>query len=100
MTLRTDLGSQIFGRLATEECDGTLKTEPELLNENLKGRAYRLLPIGSFMMTVPDNYRVFIHNTEQERAASWAEVNIRVIDVHDNGTLMVRCFHVWRNDDR
>lgn len=90
MTLRTDLGGQIFGRLATEErvMEHYTKAEPTLFNENLKARAYRLLPIGSFMISVPDNYRVFIHNTEQEKEPRLGqEVNVRVIDVHDDGTL-------------
>lgn len=90
MTLRTDLGGQIFGRLATEErvMEHYTKAEPTLFNEDLKARAYRLLPIGSFMMSVPDNYRVFIHNTEQEKEPRLGqEVKIRVIDVHDDGTL-------------
>lgn len=90
MTLRTDLGGQIFGRLATEErvMEQYTKAEPSVFNEDLKARAYRLLPIGSFMLSVPHNYRVFIHNTEQRKEPRLGqEVNIRIIDVHDDGTL-------------
>ena len=90
MTLRTDLGGEIFGRLGTEErvMEQIVAAEPTLYNENLKARAYRLLPVGSFMLSVPENYRIFIHNTEQEKEPRLGqEVDVRVIEVHDNGTL-------------
>ena len=90
MTLRTDLGGGIFGRLATEErvLEQYTKAEPTLYNANLTARAYRLLPVGSFMLTIPENHRIFIHNTEQEREPRLGEeVAVRVIEVHDDGTL-------------
>ena len=90
MTLRTDLGGEIFGRLGTEErvMEQIAVAEPTLYNKNLKARAYRLLPVGSFMLSVPENYRIFIHNTEQEKEPRLGqEVDVRVIEVHDNGTL-------------
>jgi len=90
MTLRTDLGGQIFGRLATEEriMEHYTKAEPSDFNKNLKARAYRLLPIGSFLMSIPENFRVFVHNTEQEKEPRLGqEVNVRIVDVHDDGTV-------------
>jgi len=90
MTLRTDLGGEIFGRLGTEErvMEQFQAAEPSLYNKNLKARAYRLLPVGSFMLSVPENYRIFVHNTEQEKEPRLGqEVEVRVIEVHDNGTL-------------
>lgn len=90
MTLRTDLGGGIFGRLATEErvLEQYTKAEPTLYNANLTARSYRLLPVGSFMLTIPENYRIFVHNTEQEREPRLGEeVAVRVIEVHDDGTL-------------
>ena len=90
MTLRTDLGGGIFGRLATEErvLEHYTKAEPSLYNANLTARAYRLLPVGSFMLTIPENYRIFIHNTEQQSEPRLGqEVSVRVIEVHDDGTL-------------
>lgn len=91
MTLRTDLGGNIFGRLATEErvMDGQFKeADSPVNNENLKARAYRLLPVGSFLLSIPDNFRVFVHNTEQEKEPRLGqEVDVRVIKVHDDGTL-------------
>ena len=90
MTLRTDLGGGIFGRLATEErvMEQYKKGEPSLFNMNLKARAYRLLPVGSFMLSVPENYRIFIHNTEQEAEPRLGqEVDVRIVEVHDDGTM-------------
>lgn len=90
MTLRTDLGGEIFGRLGTEErvLEQFTKAEPSLFNMDLKARAYRLLPIGSFMLSIPDNYRIFIHNTEQEKEPRLGQlVDVRIVDVHDDGTV-------------
>lgn len=90
MTLRTDLGGGIFGRLATEErvLDHYTQADRSLYNANLTARAYRLLPVGSFMLTIPENYRIFVHNTEQEGEPRLGqEVAVRVIEVHDDGTL-------------
>lgn len=90
MTLRTDLGGGIFGRLATEErvLEQYTKAEPTLYNANLTARSYRLLPVGSFMLTIPENHRIFVHNTEQEREPRLGEeVAVRVVEVHDDGTL-------------
>ena len=90
MTLRMDLGGEIFGRLATEErvMEQYAKAEPTLFNMNLKARAYRLLPVGSFMMSIPENYRIFVHNTEQEKEPRLGqEVDVRVVEVHDDGTM-------------
>ena len=59
-----------------------------LHNTNVKARAYRLLPVGSFMLSVPENYRIFIHNSEQEREPRLGqEVDVRIIGVRDDGTL-------------
>lgn len=97
MTLRTDLGGNIFGRLATEERVQELIAEapPEVFNQNLKARAYRLLPVGSFFLSIPDNYRIFVHNTEQlHEPRLGQEVEIRIIDIKDdaslNGSLLPR----------
>jgi predicted RNA-binding protein (virulence factor B family) len=67
MTLRTDFHGDLFGRLATEDrvAETFVEAPTSLMNENLKARAYRLLPIGSFLITVPQGYRVFVHHTEQ-----------------------------------
>ena len=97
MTLRTDLGGNIFGRLATEERVQELIIEAPttLFNQSLKARAYRLLPVGSFFLSIPENYRIFVHHTEREHEPRLGEeVEIRIIDVKDdaslNGSLLPR----------
>ncbi|WOV87122.1 S1-like domain-containing RNA-binding protein [Sporosarcina oncorhynchi] len=97
MTLRTDLGGNIFGRLATEERVQELIIEAPstLFNQSLKARAYRLLPVGSFFLSIPENYRIFVHHTEREHEPRLGqEVEIRIIDIKDdaslNGSLLPR----------
>ena len=90
MTLRMDLGGNIFGRLATEErvLEQIVEAPTSIFNMDVKARAYRLLPVGSFMLSIPENHRIFIHNTEQEREPRLGqEVTVRIIDVRDDGTL-------------
>ncbi|MFS0577175.1 S1-like domain-containing RNA-binding protein [Sporosarcina sp. 179-K 3D1 HS] len=90
MTLRTDLGGNLFGRLVTEERVLELIAEApsDVTNANLKARAYRLLPVGSFLLSIPENYRIFIHNTEMEKEPRLGEeLEVRVIGVRDDGTL-------------
>jgi len=90
MTLRMDLGGTIFGRLATEErvLEQMVEAPTSLFNMDIIARAYRLLPVGSFMLSIPENYRIFIHNTEQEREPRLGqEMKIRIIGVREDGTL-------------
>lgn len=90
MTLRTDLGGNIFGRLATEErvLEVISKADPSLFNANLTAKPYRLLPVGSFLLTIPENHRIFVHESEQKAEPRLGEeVTVRVIDVHSDGTL-------------
>lgn len=90
MTLRTDKNGDLFGRLATEERVMELIAEapPEVFNKDLRARAYRLLPVGTFMLTVPELYRVFVHETEREAEPRLGEEKaVRIIDVKEDGTL-------------
>ena len=90
MTLRTDFHGDLFGRLATEEkvAESFIEAPTTVANQNLKGRAYRLLPIGSFFITVPEGYRIFVHHTEQMAEPRLGEeVEIRVIGVKEDGSL-------------
>lgn len=90
MTLRTDFHGDLFGRLATEDrvAETFVEAPTSLMNENLKARAYRLLPIGSFLITVPQGYRVFVHHTEQMAEPRLGEeVDVRVIGVKEDGSL-------------
>ncbi|WP_342542873.1 S1-like domain-containing RNA-binding protein [Paenisporosarcina sp. FSL H8-0542] len=90
MTLRTDFKGDLFGRLATEDrvAETFVEAPTSVMNENLKARAYRLLPIGSFFISVPQGYRVFVHHTEQmAEPRIGEEVEIRVIGVKEDGSL-------------
>ncbi|MEK3936718.1 S1-like domain-containing RNA-binding protein [Sporosarcina sp. FSL W7-1349] len=90
MTLRTDLGGTLFGRLVTEEraLEQIAAAPASLTNANLKARAYRLLPVGSFLLSIPENYRIFIHQSEREKEPRLGEeLDVRVIGVREDGTL-------------
>lgn len=90
MTLRTDRHGDLYGRLATEEkVLELMQPAPETaFNQNLQARAYRLLPVGTFMLSVPDMHRIFIHETErQEEPRLGEEKTVRIIGVKDDGTL-------------
>lgn len=90
MTLRTDFHGDLFGRLATEEkvTEAFVEAPETVFNKNLKGRAYRLLPVGSFFVTVPEGYRMFVHHTEQMAEPRLGEeVEIRVIGIKEDGSL-------------
>lgn len=90
MTLRTDLGGNIFARLATEErvMEVVGFAEPSLFNADVTARPYRLLPVGTFMLTIPENYRVFVHESERKAEPRLGEeLKVRIIDVHDDGTM-------------
>ncbi|ANU24342.1 S1 RNA-binding domain-containing protein [Planococcus donghaensis] len=90
MTLRTDRHGDLYGRLATEEKVLELMAPaPEtLFNQNVQARAYRLLPVGTFMLSVPEMHRIFVHETERsEEPRLGEEKTVRIIGVKDDGTL-------------
>ncbi|ARD48038.1 DNA-binding protein [Sporosarcina sp. P37] len=89
MTLRTDPGGNLFGRLVTEERiqEHYTMAEADMYNQNVKARAYRLLPVGSFLLT-EDIQRIFVHETERRQEPRLGEeVDVRIIAVHDDGTM-------------
>ena len=90
MTLRTDRHGDLYGRLATEEkVLELMERAPEtLFNQNVQARAYRLLPVGTFMLSVPEMHRIFVHETERsEEPRLGEEKTVRIIGVKDDGTL-------------
>ena len=90
MTLRTDKNGELFGRLVTEDRveEMYIDAPATLLNQNLVARPYRLLPVGTFLLSVPENYRIFVHQSEREEEPRLGqEVTIRVIDTKEDGTL-------------
>ncbi|MET3576057.1 S1 RNA-binding domain-containing protein [Bhargavaea ullalensis] len=97
MTLRTDKGGNLFGRLVTEEriMDEFVDAPSSIFNKNLKARPYRLLPVGAFMLTEPEKYRIFVHHSEMKfEPRLGQELEVRVIGVRDdaslNGSLLPR----------
>lgn len=90
MTIRTDRYGDLYGRLATEEKVNELYVEAptSVYNQDLKARAYRLLPVGTFMISVPEMYRIFVHETEREEEPRLGEEKtVRIIGVKEDGTL-------------
>lgn len=90
MTLRTDGGGTLFARLATEELvRATIAEAPEELhNADMKARPYRLLPVGSFLLTEEPMYRIFVHESERtEEPRLGSLVDVRIIGVKDDGTM-------------
>lgn len=90
-TIRVEADDQMFGRLINEtEVDEKFqplkKEDYETLgNKWLKGRPYRLLRVGTFILA-EEGYKVFVHETEREQEPRLGqEVNFRVIGINDKG---------------
>src|SRR5699024_8445747 len=71
MKLRAESDNQLYGRLISEnevaERFTPLKKEDfaELKNKWMEGRPYRLLKVGTFLLT-DDGRKVFVHESERE----------------------------------
>ncbi len=91
MTLRTDGGGTLFARLATETVVQEMIDEADatLHNADLQARPYRLLPVGTFLLTEGRKmYRIFVHESERkEEPRLGSLVDVRVIGVKEDGTL-------------
>lgn len=90
ITLRTDRDGGLFGRLATEEkvLEMYEDAEPELFNQNIIARPYRLLPVGTFLIGVDKPYRIFVHESERNAEPRLgADISVRVIEVKEDGTI-------------
>lgn len=90
-TIRVEADDQMFGRLINEtEVDEKFqplqKEDYETLgNKWLKGRPYRLLRVGTFILS-EEGYKVFVHETEREQEPRLGqEVSFRVIGINDKG---------------
>lgn len=89
VTLRTDRSGNMFARLATEEVVQVLsdRAETDLQNKELKARPYRLLRVGTFLLT-EEGYRCFVHESERyEEPRLGEDVTVRIIGVKDDGSL-------------
>lgn len=90
ITLRTDKDGELFGRLATEDRVEELYIDAPttLFNQNIQARPYRLLPIGTFLLSVPENYRIFVHQSERlEEPRLGQDLTVRIIDTKEDGSL-------------
>ncbi|NMA80785.1 MAG: RNA-binding protein [Jeotgalicoccus halophilus] len=90
-TVRVEADDQMYGRLINEtELDEKFqpltKEDYETLgNKWLKGRPYRLLRVGTFILS-EEGYKVFVHETEREQEPRLGqEVDFRVIGINDKG---------------
>ncbi|MED3662249.1 S1-like domain-containing RNA-binding protein [Ureibacillus sp. FSL K6-8385] len=90
ITLYTNRKGELFGRLITEEKVKELyeKASEQLFNKNVKARAYRLLPVGSFLLGIDVPYRIFVHHSEMEAEPRLGQdVEVRIIAVKEDGTM-------------
>lgn len=90
LTLYTNRDGELFGRLITEEKVNELyeDADEEMFNKNVKARAYRLLPVGSFLLGIDIPYRIFVHHSEMEAEPRLGQdVEVRIIKVKEDGTM-------------
>lgn len=92
ISLKTDRYDRLFGRLATEDVIQDISVQAPakgMRNSAVKGHVYRLLKVGSFMVS-EEGYRCFIHESERKQEPRLGEyVEGRVIDIKEDGSLNV-----------
>ena len=91
VTLRIDSNNQMFGRLASETIVEGMFTpvmDDSKQNEMIEARAYRLLRVGSFLLS-EDGYKIFAHESERKQEPRLGEkVEVRIIGHNDKGELL------------
>ncbi|WP_078548176.1 CvfB family protein [Litchfieldia alkalitelluris] len=88
-SLKLDKRGRLFGKLATEDVirDIAKPATKKDFNRNIKGHVYRLLLVGSFVVT-EEGFIGFIHESERRREPRLGElVEGRVIDVKEDGSV-------------
>lgn len=91
LTLKTDKKDRLFGKLATEETirEVARPADRKAFNRNIVGHVYRLLKVGSFLLSV-EGYIGFIHESQRKREPRLGErVEGRIIDVKEDGSVNV-----------
>ncbi|MBL7573169.1 RNA-binding virulence regulatory protein CvfB [Staphylococcus saccharolyticus] len=90
VTLRIDSNNQIFGRLASETIVEKMYTpvqDDSKQNEHINARAYRLLRVGSFLLS-DEGYKIFVHESERkEEPRLGEEIEVRIIGHNEKGEL-------------
>lgn len=90
-TLKLDKAGRLFGKIATTDIlqSIAIKADRNMFNRNIQGRIYRLLKVGSFLIT-NEGYLGFIHESQRRREPRLGQlVEGRVIDVKEDGTINV-----------
>lgn len=91
VSLYVDDKDRIWGTLADEEVFRSIsrKGKEELVNQNIKGVAYRLKMVGTYVLT-EDYYLGFIHPSERDSEPRLGEeVSGRVIGIGQEGTVNI-----------
>jgi|SRR5699024_10820109 len=90
VTLRIDRDNNMFARLATETIVEQMYSpvhDDEQQNKNIEARPYRLLRIGSFLLS-KDGYKIFVHESERKEEPRLGEnVKVRIIGHNEKGEL-------------
>ncbi|ASF18200.1 RNA-binding virulence regulatory protein CvfB [Staphylococcus saprophyticus] len=90
VTLRIDRDNNMFARLATETIVEQMYTpvfDDEKQNQVIEARPYRLLRIGSFLLS-KYGYKIFVHETERKEEPRLGEnVSVRIIGHNEKGEL-------------
>lgn len=91
ITLKIGKNGRLFGKLATENVMKEISTSATrtMFNQNIQGHAYRLLKVGTFIIT-DEGYIGFIHESQRRQEPRLGQkVEGRVIDVKENGIVYV-----------
>ncbi|WP_035323422.1 CvfB family protein [Peribacillus kribbensis] len=91
ISLKTDRQGRLFGKLATEDVIAGISKKAlfNMKNRDVKGTVYRLLKVGTFILT-DEGYKGFIHESERKKEPRLGQlVDGRVIDVKEDGSLNV-----------
>lgn len=91
--LRAESDNQLFGKLISEQEAAERYTHydkdkfEEIKNKWFTGRPYRLLKVGTFILT-DEGYKAFVHESEREQEPRLGEsVKFRAIGVNENGEI-------------
>lgn len=90
-SLKLDKAGRLFGKIATTDVVNSIAIEADrnMFNRNVQGRIYRLLKVGSFLIT-NEGYLGFIHESQRHKEPRLGQlVEGRVIDVKEDGTINV-----------
>jgi uncharacterized protein len=90
-TMKISKRGKMYGKIATDDVMKAMALDapPELFNREVRGYIYRVLRVGSFIMT-DEGYVGFIHESERRKEPKLGTyVTGRVINVKEDGTLNV-----------